>query len=215
MRALERMSEAFNAARDAFINASRLAGDVRELKVTVETLQRDLEHTKSHNMELDNLLANTRSQRDDALAQVNDWRNRHHALESEHGVLEANHQDLQKAHQELDSNFQQVKRERDEANMEVIRLEDQLAAAKKQIEEFKAHIEGVQRLFTPSITPQVTETKEAPPLPRQDGTLQPRDPDNGHFRPIPRADELNQSSSLTPPRADSPTTERAIPKWEW
>lgn len=63
MNAIRRM---FEAAANTIVEASSLRRTVAELQTAVDALKADVEATRAHNRELDEMLAQTRAQRDEA-----------------------------------------------------------------------------------------------------------------------------------------------------
>lgn len=190
MRAIEMMSNAFNHARDAFINASRLGQEVRELQAQVTQIRQDLEATQSHNRELDIALADTRKQRDEALASVTEWRGKHLQLDHDHESLKAEHSSLQQTNELLQLDLQEMRHQRDEARVEAGTLSRELEEQKALVAQLREHMDKIGKLFnTPALAEpapaQGNGETEAEAQRRRHWEQQERDRQTGQFGTYP------------------------------
>jgi len=162
---IEKFTSMLNHVRDVFINASELAQKVQGLEAKVNELTSSVEHYVNQIRTLDEALTTTRSERDTAKAQA--WEAQSNLdrvtgeLNALHGQYDTTYQELQRRNQEvLDLTYA-----RDDANMEIRRLTEQLDALQRKHDDFKSHVEGLWKAVNP----------------------QPRDEGTGQFQSWPQA----------------------------
>ncbi len=170
--AVSKLREAFDTARNALIEGSELARIVSDLRTTVGNLtsevgalQRDLEYVRNRNRELDEQVTQVRQARDEAIADASGQRQRADKAESD---LSAALRDSEALRTSLSGMYDRVdaaKRDRDDAEMRALELEEKLKAAEDKL----AVIEGV-----------FGKSPEVKPVPHYE--VQPRD-EVGKFKP--------------------------------
>ena len=130
----------FNKFADTITDASRMRGEIDEVRKTLESLRQDNEYLRAHNREMDEALAEARRQRDNAYAELEQYKRNEG---NERAAFEASQRTVNELRDECDrlrSNVVDTKRQSDDmayANME---LTDKVKAAREWIE-------GVSRLF--------------------------------------------------------------------
>ena len=134
--AVSKLREAFDTARNAILEGTELAKLVAELRVNVTRLSdevnhlsRDLEYLRGRNKELDEQVGEVRRQRDEALAELSQQRNRTNVAESDLiyarnslGIADERNNSLA---MQLDS----ARKERDDAMIMALEYETKLKAA--------------------------------------------------------------------------------------
>jgi chromosome segregation ATPase len=147
--AVSKLREAFDTARNAIIEGSELAKVVGELRSTVsmlqselQSLQRDLEYVRNRNRELDEQVTAVRAARDEAIANANQQQERavraEAALEKATLENESQNRRLSEMYDRIDA----LKRERDDAELKAMDLEDRLKAAQAKLTTIEALFVG-------------------------------------------------------------------------
>lgn len=174
--AVSKLREAFDTARNAIIEGSELAKIVTELRATVSSLSeevsalhRDLDYVRNRNKELDEQVTQVRSARDGAIAEAREWKEKAVKAENDLGSMtyarDRGLDDINAARETI----QAISKERDDAQMEAMRLDDELNIA-------KAKLAKVEALFKT----EPVEMPKAVEQPRTEtGQFQPKTYDQG------------------------------------
>jgi chromosome segregation ATPase len=153
---------------DAIAEASKLAGVVEEIKREVEDLRKSLDYLRARNSELDNMLADTRRQRDEAQREVVTLKETNQKAEVDKQTLTNDRDYLQRQLTEAQARIEAVTKERDEAQAEVAALKEKLDEAEgrlKTVEETAMRLFGLLRPEPPKAA---EPTPEPVPEPRED-----------------------------------------------
>lgn len=155
---MARVTEVFDKARNAIIDASRLAKEVAALRETVETVKTDLQGLRERNAFLDDMLASVRRQRDEAETELaatkaqrdearNDrdhWHRASDEWERRAGDFERKYEDertlFNTQHSELNTTIAELQQSRSR----VAYLEDALQSAQKRGDEWSARAENAE-----------------------------------------------------------------------
>lgn len=173
--AVSKLREAFDTARNAIIEGSELARIVGELRDQVKNLSGevhalhgDLDYVRNRNKELDEQVVQVRGARDAAIAEAREWKEKATAFENERDYYKTSGEKLNRDFEDAQRTIKSIADERDNALMQAMRLEEELAKA-------IAKLSKVEALFKPEANP------VPGPNPEQ-GTEQPRAP-TGQFQP--------------------------------
>lgn len=135
---MNKVRQIFDRGINAIVDASRLASQVQELSNQLDGLRADLDKVRQQNAWLDEQLLRVRQERDKANADATQARMDFEDASRANGSLKAS---LEQAASALDSLYQQIAdltRERDDAQLRVMELEDQVSKLKGKIEKFLA-----------------------------------------------------------------------------
>ena len=152
---MRKVAEVFDKARNAIIDSSRLAKEVAELRAVVESFKRDLEGLRERNATLDEALANTRRQRDDAQTE-------NVQLRSDLSIANAKITNLQF---DLEASHTELKRTRNDVVEGVQRINDLVElseALEKERDELRAKLELIEGV----LHPQASTTVQPHPHPQ-------------------------------------------------
>lgn len=175
-------------AADAIVGMSQLKADVDHLSAQVRQLSDDCERLRKANAGLEESLYQSRNQRQQLEEQLasahresNDWQDKANKAESNFATLKGTHDDLVVS-------LDMTRKQRDDAELKVMELEDKLKAQGQMLDKIKAvHAEIVGAMQPPQPAanpapppsgPVVQQTTEAstPPAPEpQPTSTQPED----------------------------------------
>jgi chromosome segregation ATPase len=162
---IEKFTGMLGHVRDTFIRGSELEGKVTELESRVNELLTRVEHYNGQIGALDEALSNVRRERDEAQAALANEQQQHNTLRADHEYVSGEYNRITNAFNETLGQIEAVKRERDDALLEVRRLSDELGELRGKHAKLKEHVEGLWKSINP----------------------QPRS-DEGQFQPFPRAE---------------------------
>ena len=134
---MSQVGNLFDRMRNAIIDASHLAGEVAELRRSVSELRSEVEVVRRDNHYLTEQVRDLRNSRDAAVAEAQSQSAAR--LDAERGLREEvrahdfTKADLAQAHAKLD----QTNRERDDAQLRVMEVEDELVKVKAQLAKIK------------------------------------------------------------------------------
>jgi chromosome segregation ATPase len=178
------MREVFDASIDAVLKGTELQKTVTELSASVlalkgeiGSLQRDLEYIRNRNRELDEQVSQVRVARDEAIRDASEQRTRADAAER---LLDDKEQANGALRMQLSGMYDRIdalKKERDDAQMAQMEMEDKLKAAEATLAKVQA---CMAEAFGASV--RVMEDK-AFTVPRPHYETQPRD-EVGKFQPL-------------------------------
>ena len=132
----------FDRAANAIVEASRLSKEVAALRSEFDTLKWDMEYLRARNRELDEMLAQTRAQRDEALSQVHAFRNELVEAKSHNDSLTAAQASNEHSIASLEAELGQTRKDRDAYGMEAMQAKDELAKAKATIDKLRSVIQA-------------------------------------------------------------------------
>jgi len=161
---VEKFTSMLSHIRDTFINASALAEKVAQLEAKVNEMTASVEHYTNQIRSLDELVVTLRSERDGALSEKAQAQSAHSQIFNEHEALKSTHSILQSDFNRVEAEREEYRYARDEANMEIRRLSDELEVLRKKHADFVQHVEGLWKAVNP----------------------QPRDPQSGQFGQWPQ-----------------------------
>jgi chromosome segregation ATPase len=175
--AVAKLREAFDTARNALIDGSELAKQVGEMSITVQTLkgevsslQRDLEYVRNRNRELDEQVTQVRRARDEAMADASEQRVKADGLQKQLETEQIANEGLRVSLSGMYDRIDALKKERDDAQMAQMEMEDKLKAA-------EAKLAKIAEMFGSG------ETSVNQDKPKPHYETQPRD-EVGKFQPI-------------------------------
>jgi len=137
---VSKMREVFDASIDAVLKGTELQKTVTELSVSVQslqsqigTLQRDLEYIWNRNRELDEQVSQVRAARDEAMFQASTQSQRANKAEVALAEEQAQSSDLRSQLSGMYDRIDALKKERDDAQMAQMEMEDKLKAAEAKL----------------------------------------------------------------------------------
>ncbi len=146
--AVAKLREAFDVARNAIIDGSELAKQVAELNTSVValrtevvSLQHDLEYVRNRNRELDEQVTQVRQARDEAIADASGQRQRADKAESDLSAVLRDSEALRTSLSGMYDRVDAAKRDRDDAEMRALEMEEKLKAAEAKL----SKVEGMLR----------------------------------------------------------------------
>lgn len=140
---MNRVTSILKRAADAIVGMSQLTADVNMLRDTVHGLQADADRLRRQNEALDEALHTARTQRHDLeakLAQV-ETEARNSAVERDKAVHDLN--DVARNYAGLKHDFDTMHTERDDAQFQVLTLQDELKDAVAKLEAFRVASETI------------------------------------------------------------------------
>lgn len=145
MKIAEGFKSLAEKAANAIVDASKLSGELVQLRSEFESLKHDMDYVRARNRELDQNLSEVRQARDKAITDLaeRDTTVRNQAVELERASSKVN--DLSDRNAALWNEIEAVKKERDDHGMKVMELEEALASANAklaEIEEFAGKFLG-------------------------------------------------------------------------
>jgi len=161
---VEKFTSMLSHIRDTFINASALAQKVQELEQKVNEMTASVEHYTNQIRTLDDLVTTLRGERDNALSEKVQAQNAHAQVFNDHEALKSTYNILQADFNRVEAEREEYRYARDEANMEIRRITDELDTLRKKHADFVQHVEGLWKAVNP----------------------QPRDPQSGQFGQWPQ-----------------------------
>jgi chromosome segregation ATPase len=146
---IEKFTGMLGHVRDTFIRGSELEGKVTELESRVNELLTRVEHYNGQIGALDEALSNVRRERDEAQAALANEQQQHNTLRADHEYVSAEYNRVTNAYNDTLGQVEALRRERDDALMEVRRLSDQLNELRSKHDKLREHVEGLWRSLSP------------------------------------------------------------------
>ena len=121
---MTRVTEVFAKMRDTVIDASKLAGEVAELRNSVGALRNELETLRERNRWADEQITTIRMQRDEAMAQRSEFSNDCAKARNERDELQRHCDNQRETLARLNEQVAQLRKERDDALFKVEELNE-------------------------------------------------------------------------------------------
>ncbi len=161
---LHKFVEVFDKARNAIIDASRLAKEVDGLRQEVAGLTGQVQQIREQNQFLDEQLALIRKHRDELQEQVAQEQGEHYKTRQERDSAQRNAAHWQEQHNIMEEKYRNVCKERDDAQFMVMALEDENKKLKDKLDSILKvlHPEGTAPVHAePQNVPQSETPKPA------------------------------------------------------
>lgn len=162
----------FAYASDTIVEASRLRQDFAQLRVEVDGLRDELSRLRRQNEFMDEQLVNVRRSRDEAHGKIHELEGTLHERHVHIQELEARNKNLQFDLDTTKNELGNARKERDDAQLHVMELEEANAKLAKQVEDVKSQWqEMVMRLSSSLGVPSARfgeQLKEEQPKPVQE-----------------------------------------------
>lgn len=133
---IAKVKEYIDRGINALVNQSKVASEVAELRLTIEQLRRDTDKYRSQNDMLDEYLVKARAERNEALVRANENVQHIRDLELANSDLQGSLDTAKRVMGQDAELVDQLKRERDDAQLRVLELEEELTKVKAKVEKF-------------------------------------------------------------------------------
>lgn len=168
--------QVFERASNAIVEASKLSKEVAALRSEVDAMKHDIEYVRARNRELDEQLAMTRQQRDEARQEVERLKSELSSVQSNATHLQYSLDEANRRIEALSGDLQNTKQDRDRAYDEWHKADTAKSAAEEKlrdIEDFATKafslVRPTQSATTvdggPSSEPQQASSEHANPTP--------------------------------------------------
>lgn len=175
--------QVFDRAANAIVDASKLAKEVAAIRNELDNMKRDMDYLRARNKELDEMLATTRAQRDEAQAAVQRLNSELNQAKAEIEGLTSAKTSAEHVIEGLRHELDQSRKDRDEYANEWHKVDAELAKAKAQLEEIQEFAQRAFGLHKPQpVQPEPTMDHTIPhgdPAPAQAELATPSTPDHG------------------------------------
>jgi vacuolar-type H+-ATPase subunit I/STV1 len=156
----------FDRAANAIVQASELAKQVASLTEQMDLLRKDIEYVRQRNIELDNLLNDVRQARDHAQSEASRLTQTNADLSRENTSLTYERDNLTDKLKTANDTISTLRRERDDAAIEAMRLQEELDKVKAKLDDIVSFAKGLVAEATPTPPTPAPEPTPTPPEPQ-------------------------------------------------